>query len=257
MAASLVHRRAWFERLFHMNLLFRGLLASAVMVAAGCDAPVANPAEPAPSAVRAAGHPPGPAERLGVGGYTVTLNGTRSGEPFDIVVLTTDIEVKNNLEDEVVPVCVLTFGSQTALIDTNGSSLEPGERTRLSGQSAFPRPLDDYESGDAFCYDRLPQEIERELVRERRLLEMGRRTRVPDLVGRPLDALLPSFRRGLDVAIASEETPCSKTELMEIAYSYPAFERRCRAPVVVAQDAEPGLGAEVGDVIAITVGTMR
>jgi hypothetical protein len=163
------------------------------------------------------------------------------------------IQVKNNTEETVVPVCIVNFGSQTVLVDVGSQVLPPGGYDHLSGEALFPRPLDDYESGDAGCFTRLPDNVARQMERDERALIMGTVTEVPNLVGKRLAPSLPSFRRGLRIRIVGGSTSCTKQRLLKVAYAtyFPA--PPCGKPVVTTQDPAPGANARVGDFIDITV----
>ena len=244
--------------------LHRGVLGAALiamlLLAVACE-----PADPWRPSTKASGSPTvptygGPLRPLASGGYDVLRGRTRPGEPFDVTTLVVSrLEVRNNTDVPLTPVCVLYFGSQWALIDVGDEVLEPGERVHLQGPARFPRPLDDYESADTGCYTSLPSDVAREIERERSALTVGRAVTVPNLIGRRLDAGLPSFRRGLDVEVTSESTPCTRRELQELSRSVvgPGGRSGCRHPVIATQEPAPGSRAPVGDVIRVTVVTRR
>lgn len=226
--------------------LLLGLLAATISVA--CQPGGLHPRPTTPE-------PPLPAaKRLGGSSWNISPAGTRPGEPFEVDVITTSLEVINNTNSDVSPVCVLTYGSQVAVIETGDTVLPPSDRAWLTGTSEFLRPLDDYESSDAACYTRLPASIARQLQRERRLLTVGRTTRVPNLLGESVDSRLASFCRGLDISIIEETTPCSEDRLMEMSrFVDPFGGPACADPVIGAQHPEPGSSATVGDEISVTV----
>lgn len=232
--------------------LLLGLLAATTFVVA-CGSPeLASDARPAPPQTQP------PAKRLGGSAWNIDGFDSRPGEPFEITLVTSSLEVINDTLEDVSPVCVLTYGSQVALIDTADTILPPSSQAWLTGTSEFPRPLDDYESNDAACFTRLPASISRDIEREQRLLTVGRTTLVPNLVGERLDARLGNFRRGLDISIVKEKTPCTKDFLMRMSRSVDPFGKPpCAAPVIVDQYPEPGSSAVVGDEISVTVVATR
>ncbi len=229
------------------------LLLVAALVTAGCgDAPPSR-SETAPASDGAAAQS-APPQVLEGGGWNLKGGSSKPGDPFELTVIQTEIEVVNHTQKEVVPACVLTYGSQVAVVDTDDEPMQPGEQVWVHGAATFPRPLDDYESSDALCYTRLPERLAAEIRRQHRKLSMGRRTTVPNLIGRRIDACLPSFRRGLDIEIRGETTPCSAGRLMKMSRSVYALTRRpCGNPIVIAQDPAPGVKAYVGDVIDVEV----
>jgi hypothetical protein len=225
------------------------------LVTVACGAPAADyqhglaPASPTTPAKRV---DPRSLE-FGGGSYDVGVEGTRPGQPFEVTIMTTSLSVSNRSNVGVTPVCILSYGSQVALIDTGGEVLAPHEKKMLSGKSEFLRPLDDYESDDAGCFPQLPHFISKEIRNEQHALRMGRPTNVPNLVGKSIDSTLPSFYRGLDIEIALETTPCTPERLMKLSRFINPFGTTCGGPVVVAQDPLPGTRARVGDHITITV----
>jgi hypothetical protein len=196
-----------------------------------------------------------PARRLPGGRWNVGGFRTAPAEPFELTVVGTSIEAKNITDEVIAPVCLLTYGSQTGIVQSN-LELEPGERAMVHGRVRFPRPLDDYESGGAGCYTRLPDRVAREVERAEIALTMGRPTKVPRLIGKSLDAALPSFRQGLNIEIREESTPCDEDRLIEMSRSFDPFGKTpCGDPIVTAQHPAPGAKSEVGATISITVGT--
>lgn len=239
-----------------MNLIRRVTVALILIAATACT-------QSGPVADRhgSSGEGPDPTlkSRLLSGGrYDIGRGRTRPGRPFEIETLNVTIEVRNNTGGEITPECALSFGSQVVRIDTGDRSLVPGERVYLSGRAEFPRPLDDYESGDASCYTRLRRATVREMKRQQQALRMHTPTRVPDLVGRDLDSRLASFRRGLDIRIGRESTPCAPRRLMKMSrYVNPFGKPQCGGPVITGQRPQPGAKARVGDVIEVTLGASR
>ena len=229
--------------------LIRLVVAAAfVCAAAGCG-------HPAPTSEGSSPIQRGPSRLLAGGRYDVTMfDTTRRAEPFEVTSVTVSLEVRNNTKSAVVPRCALWYGSQVALIETPEEAVEPKETVWLTGQAEFLRPLDDYESGDAGCFTRLRRRTERDIERERDAMTVGRPTVVPDLAGLKLNARLPNFRRGLDIRIARENTPCSKKKLMKMSrYMNPFGKPPCGDPLIAEQDPRPGTGATVGDHIRVTV----
>jgi len=218
------------------------------LLAQGCDIGSGDPdpERPSPESPAQARHLPG-------GRWNVEPIGTRPGRPFQTTVVRTLIEAKNITDEVIAPVCLLTYGTQTGIFQSN-LELEPGERAMVDGSVRFPRPLDDYESAGAGCYTRLPTKVARSMEREQEALTMGRPTTVPRLIGRPLDSRLPSFRRGLVLEIAREGMPCGESRLEAMSRTWNPFGKPpCGNPVVSAQDLKPGTRAEVGQTISITV----
>lgn len=232
------------------------LTGAAILVAAACGAPPAERGEPITAA--SPEHATGRSKLLAGGGWNINGAKTRPGEPFEITALAASVEVKNNTRSPVVPVCVLEYGSQVAVIDTDAVELEPREQMWLSGHAEFRRPLDDYESSSAWCYTRLPRSVSNQMRREQRAMTMGRPTKVPNLVGHEINSHLPNFSRGLDIRIVKETTPCTEARLMKMSrYVDPFGKPACGDPVVMAQDPNPGSMARVGDEVAITVASKR
>ena len=197
-----------------------GLALGAGLVLAACGAPEprSNAGSTTVAAQEASRGTP-----LSGGRYNVTMGGTRPGKPFEITTMLTSIEVFNHTDDEVTPVCILTFGSQTALVETGGKTVGPGERVRIPGSSTFHRPLDDYESSDASCHTALPGWVPAEIERERAATTLGEPVEVPDLIGKRISSRLPNFRRGLEIKIVAETTPCSKRKLFEMSRYWGPF----------------------------------
>lgn len=240
------------RRCVSLNVTARRLLLGllvATMPLAGCESSGIRPP------VEAADPPPPAAKLLGGGSWNIEGFESRTGEPFEVTLVTTSVEAINNTQQDVSPVCVLTYGSQVAVIETHPQILSPGDPAWVTGTSEFPRPLDDYESSAATCYTRLPDSVSRAIERERRLLTVGRTTQVPNLIGEPVDARLGNFSRGLDISIAKERTRCTERHLMKLSRSVDAFGKPpCGDPVVVDQDPAPGSSAVVGDEISLVVG---
>lgn len=206
-----------------------------------------------PSLSEGESSPLGPAQLLPGGRWDLTSGRTVRGEPFELTLVRTRVEALNTTDQALNPVCVLQYGSQTGVVETD-LQLEPGERRMVSGTVTFPRPLDDYESSGAACYTRLPADLERELERGQETLDVGRATKVPRLVGERLDATLPSFRRGLLIDITDERTPCTAARLTKLSVEFNPFGKPpCGNPFIVSQRPEPGTVTMVGEVISVSV----
>lgn len=234
-------------------ILIRLALAAVVIAtAAGCGHP--TPTSNTPSDAERE-----PSRLLAGGRYDVTMGDAVQGaEPFEITWVTVSLEVTNNTDAAVVPRCALWYGSQVAPIETGEDMIEPKETRWLTGQAEFLRPLDDYESGSAGCFTRLRRSTERDIERQREAMRVGRPTVVPDLAGLKLDARLPNFRRGLDIRIARENTPCDKKKLMKMSrYVNPFGKPPCAGPVIAKQHPPPGTETTVGEHIRVTVVASR